>query len=230
MRILAHLNAFGLFQIEVVGYCCGRSIQSIPNKTAADSILSISLPGEKILIFRSTGSQATAQIMLTPGNLLAGGAASNILPRDITVSSSGFRDFTVDFEFGVEIPLAAGQRYWLAIPMQSDFSRVSVFWDYQGSTVGHASRSGGVLINDVPNFLDGPFAGAAALARHSGFVAEQLRNHKEDGPSGKSFRCLARIAFTDRGRRIVNGKQPGHLTATSVSICLTSRAPRTADG
>jgi hypothetical protein len=79
------------------------------------------------------------------------------------VASSRFRDFTIDVDFGEEISLAAGQRYRLALHMQSDFSRVSVFWNYQGSTVGRASRSGGVLINDVPNFLNAPFAGAAAF-------------------------------------------------------------------
>lgn len=98
-----------------------------------------------------------------PGNLLAEGAGSNIRARNVTVSPLGFRDFTVDFDFGEEILLAAGQRYWLALHMQSDFSRLSVFWDHQGSTVGHASRSGGELINDVPNFVDGEFAFPSAF-------------------------------------------------------------------
>jgi hypothetical protein len=75
----------------------------------------------------------------------------------------GFRDFTVDFDFGEEVPLAAGQMYWLALHMQSEFSRLSVFWDHQGSTVGHASRSGGELDNGLPNFVDGEFAGPSAF-------------------------------------------------------------------
>jgi subtilisin family serine protease len=98
-----------------------------------------------------------------PGSLLASGVGNNIRHRDVVENTFGFRDFTVDFDFGEEVPLAAGQMYWLALHMQSDFSRLSVFWDHQGSTVGHASRSGGELDNGLPNFVDGEFAGPSAF-------------------------------------------------------------------
>ena len=53
----------------------------------------------------------------------------------------------------------AGETFWLGLHMLADFSRVSVFWDHQGSTVGYQSRSGGELIGGVPNFVGGQFAG-----------------------------------------------------------------------
>lgn len=98
-----------------------------------------------------------------PANLIDSGTGENIEWRNVIETSSGYRDFTVDFEFGTEIEVPAGERFWLALHMQADFSRLSVFWDFQASTVGHPSRSGGELIGGVPNFVDGQFASPSAF-------------------------------------------------------------------
>jgi hypothetical protein len=96
-----------------------------------------------------------------PGNLIASGTGVNVEQRDIVESPLGSRKFTVDFDFGEEIALPAGETFWLALHMQADYSRVSVFWDHQGSTVAYRSRRGGELIGGVPNFVDGQFAGTS---------------------------------------------------------------------
>jgi hypothetical protein len=98
-----------------------------------------------------------------PGSLIASGIGGNIVQRNIVESHLGFRDFTVDFDFGEDIALPAGETFWLGLHMQADYSRVSVLWDFQGSTVGNQSRKGGELIGGVPNFVDGGFAGPSAF-------------------------------------------------------------------
>ena len=45
--------------------------------------------------------------------------------------------------------------------MLSDYNSTSVFWDYQGSTVNHQSRSGGEIIGGLPNFTHGQYAGTS---------------------------------------------------------------------
>ncbi len=96
-----------------------------------------------------------------PGSLIASGTGKNIKQRNLVEDSFGGRDFTVDFDFGEVISLPAGERVWLALHMQADYSRVSVFWYGQGSTVGYPARRGGELIGGVPNFVDGQHAGTA---------------------------------------------------------------------
>jgi hypothetical protein len=98
-----------------------------------------------------------------PGSLIAFGTGVNVKQRNIVESALGFRDFTVDFDFGEMIPLPAGERFWLALHMLADYGRVSVFWDHQGSTVGYPARTGGELIGGVPNFVDGQYAGTSAF-------------------------------------------------------------------
>jgi hypothetical protein len=96
-----------------------------------------------------------------PGSLIASGTGVNVEPRNIVESPGGDREFTVDFDFGEEIALPAGQTFWLALHMQADYNRQSVLWDHQGSTISHPARKGGELIGGVPNFLDGQFAGTS---------------------------------------------------------------------
>lgn len=98
-----------------------------------------------------------------PGSLIASGTGVNVVQRNIVESSFGFRRFTVDFDFGEEIALPEGDTFWLALHMQADYSRMSVFWDHQGSTVGYRARKGGELIGGVPNFVDGQFAGTSSV-------------------------------------------------------------------
>lgn len=98
-----------------------------------------------------------------PGSLMAFGTGVNVNQHNIVESPLGHRDFTVDFDLGQEIDLPGDQTFWLALHMQADYSRMSVFWDHQGSTVGHPSRSGGELIGGLPNFVDGQYAGTSAF-------------------------------------------------------------------
>lgn len=99
-----------------------------------------------------------------PGALIASGDGQHVRQTSLVVDTFGFRSFTVGFEFEEAIAVGPGMTYWLALHMQSDYtSRISVFWDFQGSTIGHPSRSGGELIGGVPNFVDGNFAGTAAF-------------------------------------------------------------------
>jgi hypothetical protein len=87
-----------------------------------------------------------------PYNLIASGTGVNVVQGNIVEDSFGNREFTVDFDFGQEIALPEGDTYFLALHMQADYSRVSVVWDYQGSTVAYRSWSGGQLVGGVPNF------------------------------------------------------------------------------
>ncbi len=66
------------------------------------------------------------------GSLIAFGTEVNVEQRNIVGIPLEFRDFTVDFDFGEEIALPAGETFWLALYMQADCSRVSVFWAHRG--------------------------------------------------------------------------------------------------
>lgn len=87
-----------------------------------------------------------------PGTVIASGEGYNITQSALVESPSGFRDFTVDFDFGQVFFIEANKKYWLALHFQSDFSRMSVFWDHTDSYKYTRSYSGGQLVGDSPDF------------------------------------------------------------------------------
>lgn len=77
-----------------------------------------------------------------PGSVIASGFGQNITQTNLVESPLGFRDFTVDFDFGQNVPITAGTTYWLGLHLQADYSRLSVFWDHTASTTNNPSYSG----------------------------------------------------------------------------------------
>jgi hypothetical protein len=93
-----------------------------------------------------------------PGALIASGTGQNIQQKNMWESRLGYRQFTVDFDFGQEIPLPGGRRFWFALHMHADFSDLGVWWDDTYEIRPYPSWVGGELIDGVPNFVDGQYA------------------------------------------------------------------------
>ena len=83
-----------------------------------------------------------------PGVVKASGTGQNISPSTPVFPPY----FTVDFEFGQEVSVERYKTYWLVLHFQSDFDRVSVFWEFSSFTNNNISYSGGELVNGAPDF------------------------------------------------------------------------------
>lgn len=103
----------------------------------------------------------------SPGGVVASGVGSSITQTNV-VAHLSFNDSTVTFDFGRRIFVAGGQKYWLALHLQSDFSRTSVFWDYNDSVRNNVAYSGGELAAGVPDF-SGPNGGPVPASRDLAF-------------------------------------------------------------
>jgi hypothetical protein len=86
----------------------------------------------------------------TPGSVAASGTGQNIVQSNVSGD-----DFTVDFDFGVNISITAGDTNWLALHLMSDYSSVSMFWDYTAGVTNNTAYKGGVLVGGVPDFSGG---------------------------------------------------------------------------
>ena len=87
-----------------------------------------------------------------PVKLIASGIGVNVEQKNLKLDPSGRRHFIIHFGFGTVIPLQADKTYWLALHMQTGYSRVSVFWDNTSSTALNQGREGGELFRGVPSF------------------------------------------------------------------------------
>ena len=98
-----------------------------------------------------------------PGDVIASGIGQNVEMSNLVVSPLGFRDFAVDFDFdfGEEVALAGGGRFWLGLHFAANYEHLSVFWDHTWDVTGQPSYKGGEIFEGVPNF-DGPYAGPSA--------------------------------------------------------------------
>jgi len=87
-----------------------------------------------------------------PGSVIASGNGQNIAASNIVVDALGFRTLTVDFDLGQSIPIDGLTPYWLALHFQTDYSRVSVFWDHS-STIHYSHAYQGIEeLGGVPDY------------------------------------------------------------------------------
>jgi len=113
----------------------------------------------------------------SPGNIIASGRGLDHRVHRMAESTTGNRNYTVDFDLDQEVQLQGGQTYWVGLHMQGDYSHVSIFWEYtspfnsdsEGSAPTNATyraRSGGLISNGLPNF---PADSATALSKELAF-------------------------------------------------------------
>jgi len=100
-----------------------------------------------------------------PGNVIASGQGLNHRVHHMTESSTGNRDYSVDFDFDHSVELQANRTYWLGLHLQSNYDRTSVYWNHtapfaaesEGGDVvptnrTHRAKSGGQIVSGVPVF------------------------------------------------------------------------------
>jgi hypothetical protein len=92
-----------------------------------------------------------------PGSVSASGSGQNIVESNLVPGPFG-NDFTVTFDFGQNIPYAAGTDEWLALHLAANYDIVSVFWDHTGSITNNPAYAGIEEVGGVPDY-NGQFFG-----------------------------------------------------------------------
>jgi hypothetical protein len=87
-----------------------------------------------------------------PGTVIASGMGQNIRQVNLFTYPLGSREFTVNFDFGQNIPVTRDTTYWLALHLQANYSSAGVGWSHAESVKNNQGYSGGELIGGVPDF------------------------------------------------------------------------------